>query len=65
VLRYTRLFTDEQSKARFDDVEVPLQPADPPPDAPACPIRFPPPPCSSDGLPPAVAIPRNRSHAAS
>jgi hypothetical protein len=32
LLRYTRLFTDEEGEARFDDVEVPLHPEDPPPD---------------------------------
>jgi hypothetical protein len=31
MLRYTRLFTDEQGMARFDDVEVPLHPDNPPP----------------------------------
>jgi len=59
------VFTDEQGKARFDDVEVPRSPRIHRRTRSACPIRFPPPPCSSDGLPPAVAIPRNRSHAAS
>ena len=32
-MRDTRLFTDEQGMARFGDVEVPLEPEDPPSDA--------------------------------
>jgi hypothetical protein len=31
-MRYTRLFSDEAGRARFEDVEVPLDPADPAPD---------------------------------
>jgi quercetin dioxygenase-like cupin family protein len=31
VLRYTRLFSDERGIARFEDVEIPLHPDDPPP----------------------------------
>jgi quercetin dioxygenase-like cupin family protein len=29
----TRLFADEQGHARFEDIEIPLAPEDPPPDA--------------------------------
>jgi hypothetical protein len=32
MVRVTRLFADEQGHAQFEDIEIPLTPADPPPD---------------------------------
>ena len=66
MFRYTRLSSDEQGLARFEDVEVVLDPADPAPDqlsvsAPMSARR----PCCSVEPPPGAVIRSNRRHAGS